>query len=1334
VNSRLSAVIFGSSVTGVALLALLDAAAKGFAILALACAVAFAMRRSAASARHLVWLAALACALVLPLCSWMLPDWRVLPAWMRWEDIPRRLAVITPPPQPERSFENAVEAPAQAAPDVNEPLVATNLPATPALVVAPRVFRVSATALFTIWAAGAALLLGPLAWSAFALFRISRRADIVRDGRIAGHLVAIANELGLRSRVLVLLGPADAMPMVWGIFRSHLLLPAAAAEWPDARLRGVLVHELAHLRRRDPLALLIAQLALALYWFNPLAWFAVRRLRAEQERACDDFVLRHGIRASEYATDLLAVATRLHAQPFAATALTMAHPARIEGRITSILDAARNRASLTRWLIGATALLAAVISIPLAMLSAAEEKRPPVSAAVPGAVAKATVIDVVTTADSAEISVDEKHGALAFVTGEGAQTRVIVHEFGSVAGPVVFRVSADDRQGKWWDQARILRQGEFDASLPELPDDWLSRGRLVFLASPVKRADGAVVFGEIESASGKTALGVRTANQTDLDHANYRELPRTCPDTEIDLDCRIYALGANAPTKAVILPVMAAQDLTGPPKGALSFPHLTLKPGFRGTYDRMAGRAETVEVTARISGDRVNVDGTAVLRLLEGKFASASEAFRQSEESLRKDSKIIPGNQSRVEFSATLGSNDALVVPIASTGIFPETLVASMTALPRKLSRVRWLPPEARPPIELDGWVLTWPRADHEWFAANFDYKGMSEMISHRLKQRKDTEVDWITSETVGTLKQDEVEALLARFRGRAGVTAERIEPFSAKQNISGWPDDKERTHFKAAGEGASVLPTTSERSISLNLKWDSPVFRHLSASDGYGLNSGTSLCTLLPGPAEGEKIRLLVLRCVDPGARPVPKSAAVGTPSSAPALAGKGAASQPLAGVFLVANDGTTDSTIFPLRISTKPETTVHVERAPLLVATDFERLAVEPVGGGFFTVSVALNKAARKKYSATCERNLGREYVWVIDGVARTRGAVGYATPGGAYGVDIDESVAQAKELQSRFAAALAANSSPRREHPELRAVEWNGKPKFEAAQAAYAVFIDSQLSNGWVHVTAMLPLHEALVSQLGTSPAKAASLHKLRRRLEADEWWKPGEVSTFLDEVAALDSEVLDKATAKASFAHAKYGKPERPKSPGRALTAEIPIHTFTYRQPGKHAVGPDWLLHIRNLGASREPGKLREDAVLASVRWSGAPESIPAWWEHFEANWKPRPTGRFAFAWQEGTRELWLLWQSATEPTMRINRYRLTIAKGVDGDDEGLIEMQTMGHLEASPVAEAASIPADLRAALVRAFEGATAANAADSVSETADARSSTQPENVSVPSR
>ena len=864
-NARLSAVLFGSASAGVALLALLDAAAKGFVLLAVACAAALAMRRAAASARHLVWVAALACALVLPVCSWALPGWRVLPAWMRWETVQTAVPSQNGTDGTHRTY---ALPPVASAPSV--PFVAS-IPSAPSIArPAPRNFRISASALLAIWAAGSALLLAPLVWSVFALARVSRRASTGK-GHVAAQVAAIADELGLRRSIRILLGDADAMPMVWGIFRAHLLLPSSSADWPEARLRSVLLHELAHLRRRDPLALLVAQLALALHWFNPLAWFAVHRLRAEQERACDDFVMRHGIRPSEYATDLLAVATGLRAPPFAAAALTMAYPARLEGRIVGILDAARNRATLSRWLIASTVLLATAIALPLAMLRAADEEKTPAGAAEPRASETAMVRGVSTTADSAEISLEEKRGGLAFTIGDGTQAHVIVHEFGSATGKIVFRVSADDRQGKWWDQARVVRASEGEALFPELPEDWLPRGRVVFLALPAKRVDGSVVFAEIELASGKVPLAVRAAGPGEVEKARVRALPRTSPDTEIILDCRLFALAANAPTKKLILPMMAAQGLAAQPHTTLSRPYLTLQPGLPGTFDRMAGRAEEVTVTATMAGSRVQVAGSVLVRFIEGKFVSAADAQRQTEDFLKSDARTEPGQKLRAEFSAILSDNDALVVPIPSDGMFPETLVASMTALPRRLPRVRWQPPGVRSPIALNGWVLTWPRAEQEWFASNFDYAGLPAMIAHCVEKRKDTTSRSRWSEAVGGLDQSEVEKLLAAFRLKTGVLLERVEPFSAKQDIPGSPTPDGRTHFSAAGEGGSVQPRTDEKTISLSLGWDSPVLARASASDGYGLISGTSLCVLLPGSADPEKIRMLVLRCVNPDA-PTPQ------------------------------------------------------------------------------------------------------------------------------------------------------------------------------------------------------------------------------------------------------------------------------------------------------------------------------------------------------------------------------------------------------------------------------------------------------------------------------
>jgi TonB family protein len=98
-----------------------------------------------------------------------------------------------------------------------------------------------------------------------------------------------------------------AGPAVLWAPRPLLLLPADFPERFDAdERRLVLRHELAHLRRGDPLWSLLAELAAALLWFHPLAWLALPRFRLDQELACDERVLRGSPRdEAPYARTLL---------------------------------------------------------------------------------------------------------------------------------------------------------------------------------------------------------------------------------------------------------------------------------------------------------------------------------------------------------------------------------------------------------------------------------------------------------------------------------------------------------------------------------------------------------------------------------------------------------------------------------------------------------------------------------------------------------------------------------------------------------------------------------------------------------------------------------------------------------------------------------------------------------------------------------------------------------------------------------------------------------------------------------------------------------------------
>jgi hypothetical protein len=111
-----------------------------------------------------------------------------------------------------------------------------------------------------------------------------------RDGEWPSLITHLRHELDVKEPVDLRFG-GDLSPMTWGWRRPKILLPSTAHSWSPERRRVVLTHELAHVKRRDGVTQVLVQLACSLHWFNPLIWFAERRMRTERERACDDYVL-----------------------------------------------------------------------------------------------------------------------------------------------------------------------------------------------------------------------------------------------------------------------------------------------------------------------------------------------------------------------------------------------------------------------------------------------------------------------------------------------------------------------------------------------------------------------------------------------------------------------------------------------------------------------------------------------------------------------------------------------------------------------------------------------------------------------------------------------------------------------------------------------------------------------------------------------------------------------------------------------------------------------------------------------------------------------------------
>jgi beta-lactamase regulating signal transducer with metallopeptidase domain len=145
----------------------------------------------------------------------------------------------------------------------------------------------------------------------------------------------IAHLLGVKRSVRLLENNSGVLGK-WGAVRPKIFLPQKSHVWTDSRIRVVLIHEFAHIRRFDWPLQILAELARAVYWFNPLFWFLCRRLRAESEHACDDVVLNAGVDAKDYAADLLDLARTLNptSRPWA-TVLAMSRRPNLERRFVA---------------------------------------------------------------------------------------------------------------------------------------------------------------------------------------------------------------------------------------------------------------------------------------------------------------------------------------------------------------------------------------------------------------------------------------------------------------------------------------------------------------------------------------------------------------------------------------------------------------------------------------------------------------------------------------------------------------------------------------------------------------------------------------------------------------------------------------------------------------------------------------------------------------------------------------------------------------------------------------------------------------------------------------
>lgn len=293
----------------------LDIGLRASLVVLVALVASAALRRRSAALRHWVLAAGiLSAAAVAPLGV-------ALPAW----DLP----VSSPDTGATgRLVETARPSPAGQAPRPSDRPPTTVPPAT----------LDAGSVINVVWILGMAINLLVIAVGLHRLSRLTAPARPFTDARWQAAARALAADLAVPTGVSLLQTGLPTTLGTWGWRRPCVLLPAGCEAWSDDRIRVVLGHELAHIRRGDWALQMAADLVRAVFWYNPLFWFACARLRRESEAACDNAVLEAGVPAADYADHLLQIARTCRPPSPLATLVPMARRSTLEWRIAAMLN------------------------------------------------------------------------------------------------------------------------------------------------------------------------------------------------------------------------------------------------------------------------------------------------------------------------------------------------------------------------------------------------------------------------------------------------------------------------------------------------------------------------------------------------------------------------------------------------------------------------------------------------------------------------------------------------------------------------------------------------------------------------------------------------------------------------------------------------------------------------------------------------------------------------------------------------------------------------------------------------------------------------------------
>lgn len=142
-----------------------------------------------------------------------------------------------------------------------------------------------------VWIAGMAVMAAHALFSLYSIHRMQSQALPLNDKKLLRLYQSCLQELGISRDIPIFTTASVSSPIITGLFRPCIFLPlSTVSSYKPEGMRYMLLHELQHYRHKDAIGNTLAQLAQIVYWFNPVIWNALHRMRGDRELACDSAV------------------------------------------------------------------------------------------------------------------------------------------------------------------------------------------------------------------------------------------------------------------------------------------------------------------------------------------------------------------------------------------------------------------------------------------------------------------------------------------------------------------------------------------------------------------------------------------------------------------------------------------------------------------------------------------------------------------------------------------------------------------------------------------------------------------------------------------------------------------------------------------------------------------------------------------------------------------------------------------------------------------------------------------------------------------------------------